>query len=691
VPAPIVAVLDANGYVSLNGVQSVTVLATNSTYYNPNGWTYRVSFDNLAANGRRVTFDPYNIEVPVGSTVDLSSVTPITGSTGTPIVRGPKGDTGATGPQGIQGIPGNNVPTDTAVAGYLATPTSSSTAAAANVTATPQGATLYVDSTNGVDSASSFWGGAWIRAYKTIQAAVNALPTNGGEVVLSPGDHNVGSGVVWDRTKLGTLRGPAPLNRRQHADGTYRQARLTSTATTKPSSYIKVPAASTAGANAYGGTFQDFYIDGDSLAAGGAGIELHAVNRTVFSGIGGRSLNNVGSTMLVKSDSLNGDDASWFTFRDCFTYGMLGVNLDNSNYLDMDASNSFMGITGGGAPAGPAVYVRGTQPQIAAHLEGWATAIQLNGCRGALISPSSEWCGTLVQMDACYDSIVSSNSSAGAGNSEVVDNGGTNNTVIGARHRKTGLVNRAMSLSSFGVSPAQMAYKSINLIHGPNPGLPTAGPAMPADGYEMMDLFVSGSGGSTVQYWDGSAWQTWSVSLAPTMANNEDVLTVDATHKRFRIRTGGLLGASTGLVYCRFDQGQGGNNGSITVRELNSDLSVRDTQTIPYSLPNSVASPGNLLGFQATVGNYATNVEVEFNLDLTGSQTAALKRLALFTTEMHANLRGRFLRAVATPEGVLTGRLGDMCQVSSFDTTAGLYIKMTDSGNTGWKKVTTAT
>jgi hypothetical protein len=97
VPAPIVASLDANGYVSLNGVQSVTVLATNSTYYNPNGWTYRVSFDNLAANGRRVTFDPYNIEVPVGATVDLSSVTPVTGSTGTPIVRGPKGDTGAPG------------------------------------------------------------------------------------------------------------------------------------------------------------------------------------------------------------------------------------------------------------------------------------------------------------------------------------------------------------------------------------------------------------------------------------------------------------------------------------------------------------------------------------------------------------------------------------------------------------------
>jgi hypothetical protein len=123
VPAPIVAVLDANGYVSLNGVQSVTVLATNSTYYNPNGWTYRVSFDNLAANGRRVTFDPYNIEVPVGSTVDLSSVTPITGSTGTPIVRGPAGPVGAQGPQGNPG------PSDTQVATYFTSPSSTRTAA----------------------------------------------------------------------------------------------------------------------------------------------------------------------------------------------------------------------------------------------------------------------------------------------------------------------------------------------------------------------------------------------------------------------------------------------------------------------------------------------------------------------------------------------------------------------------------
>jgi hypothetical protein len=123
VPVPIVASLDANGYVSLNGVQSVTVLATNSTYYNPNGWTYRVSFDNLAANGRRVTFDPYNIEVPVGSTIDLSSVTPVTGSTGTPIVRGPAGPVG---PQGPQGNPG---PSDTQVATYFTSPSSTRTAA----------------------------------------------------------------------------------------------------------------------------------------------------------------------------------------------------------------------------------------------------------------------------------------------------------------------------------------------------------------------------------------------------------------------------------------------------------------------------------------------------------------------------------------------------------------------------------
>lgn len=149
VPAPIVASLDANGYVSLNGVQSVTVLATTSTYYNPNGWTYKVSFDNLAANGRRVTFDSYNIEVPVGATVDLSSVTPITGSTGTPIVRGPRGDTG---PQGPQGDPG---PSDTQVATYFTSPSSTRTAADARYVNAVIASGPGIDPTGAADSSAA--------------------------------------------------------------------------------------------------------------------------------------------------------------------------------------------------------------------------------------------------------------------------------------------------------------------------------------------------------------------------------------------------------------------------------------------------------------------------------------------------------------------------------------------------------
>jgi hypothetical protein len=187
VPAPIVASLDANGYVSLNGVQGVTVLATNSTYYNPNGWTYRVSFDNLAANGRRVTFDPYNIEVPVGATVDLSSVTPITGSTGTPIVRGPKGDKGDQGPQGNPG------PSDTQVATYFTSPSSTRTAADGRYRAPATDNVVYV-STSGVDTADGIGPGT---AKRTIQSAIDSLSTAGKHGVV-----RVGAGVYTEEITL---------------------------------------------------------------------------------------------------------------------------------------------------------------------------------------------------------------------------------------------------------------------------------------------------------------------------------------------------------------------------------------------------------------------------------------------------------------------------------------------------------
>jgi hypothetical protein len=123
VPSPITASLDEQGYVSRNGVRSVTLLASDSRFYNPNGWTYRVSFDQLAANGRRITFDSYSINVPANATIDLSSVTPVTTSSGDAVVRGP---IGPVGPQGPQGDPG---PSDSQVATYFASPTSTRAAA----------------------------------------------------------------------------------------------------------------------------------------------------------------------------------------------------------------------------------------------------------------------------------------------------------------------------------------------------------------------------------------------------------------------------------------------------------------------------------------------------------------------------------------------------------------------------------
>lgn len=93
-PTPIEADIDSDGYISLNGVRGVTLVATDSSDLNPSGFTYTVSFVNLKFDKFALTYKPFSISLPAGTTVDLATVTPVGSSNGALLVRGPKGDPG---------------------------------------------------------------------------------------------------------------------------------------------------------------------------------------------------------------------------------------------------------------------------------------------------------------------------------------------------------------------------------------------------------------------------------------------------------------------------------------------------------------------------------------------------------------------------------------------------------------------
>lgn len=116
-PTPITADLDSEGYISLNGVRGVSLIATNSTGINPTDFTYTLAFIDLKYGTTALTYRSFNMDLPANTTVDLSDVTPIPVSGGVSITRGEQGETGPAGPagpagpQGVQGLTGAVGPT----------------------------------------------------------------------------------------------------------------------------------------------------------------------------------------------------------------------------------------------------------------------------------------------------------------------------------------------------------------------------------------------------------------------------------------------------------------------------------------------------------------------------------------------------------------------------------------------------
>ena len=92
-PASVECALDADGYVVGYGTdQGVRLIATDDPQGNPVDWTWQVEFRLTDAGGNPVrTIPNFSFELPGGTTVDLTSVMPVTDSNGTYYLVGPTG------------------------------------------------------------------------------------------------------------------------------------------------------------------------------------------------------------------------------------------------------------------------------------------------------------------------------------------------------------------------------------------------------------------------------------------------------------------------------------------------------------------------------------------------------------------------------------------------------------------------
>lgn len=560
----------------------------------------------------------------------------------------------------------------------------------------PGAVRLYVDPENGNNSNS---GATWDKAFATIQAALDAAPI-GGEIVLAPTGHDCGAGATVDAHKLLTFRGAKPLRRRQHADVSFdNQAFLYSSAATKPAALIKL---TNTGGVAFGWKFESFYIDGHSLALGGAGIEAKGVSRAIVEDVVGRFMLGATDTgddarYVLKSYRDGVSDASWWTFRFCVTYGMRFVHMTGANYLTFPGC-SVIGVTNGSyKPAGPAVYIQGTQPNLSGmQLEGWEKGAYLDACRAPIaFGLASEWCTTLVHLKDCWDGMIFVNNGlAGSGESAILDENGINNTIIGTdRVYRTGQAVSDIRISKRGTSPLPLAGGYLGpVFHShatiPNPGkeiLPHLG---------MFDTAMAASG-IVAEYHDGTSWQSWAVDTHPLHLSKDGVsgVTIDATHKRCRFIMGSYAaGPLPSLIFGRVSQLGGGTLGTVTVRTYTDAGRTTIGKEYTSLLGETGISPSQVRGFLCSPeiqnGYY---LEVELNLGLTGAQTAVLARLAAWASDCSNSMRAaRILSGRVAPEGVVSGQVGEIYiahGINGSDTTnPGIYKKGSGSGNTGWQR-----
>lgn len=91
-PAVVHGTLDANGYLlGPDGEAGIQLTATDDPSGNPVDWTWSVSFQLTDADGTPVPVPSFSIELPSGTTVDLTNAMPVQDANGTYYLIGPTG------------------------------------------------------------------------------------------------------------------------------------------------------------------------------------------------------------------------------------------------------------------------------------------------------------------------------------------------------------------------------------------------------------------------------------------------------------------------------------------------------------------------------------------------------------------------------------------------------------------------
>lgn len=131
-PAIVQCQLDANGFIlGYTGSPGVSLVATNDTDMTPVDWTWQVEFRLTDADGNPVRgLNPFSFALPQGTTVDITTVTPLEPSNGTYYLQGPAGPAGPTGATGATGAtgPANTLTVGTVTGGVTADATITGTA-----------------------------------------------------------------------------------------------------------------------------------------------------------------------------------------------------------------------------------------------------------------------------------------------------------------------------------------------------------------------------------------------------------------------------------------------------------------------------------------------------------------------------------------------------------------------------------